>query len=130
MSYLLIPSFLVSDVSDHSVRSPKMNDHEQFAQVTHQKWANRRIARFFEQIAYLLIFSQKTSDSLRKLLSKFPALPGMQTNLPPFFVLFESSVHQIVANFFFFFFVAFPLGVLYPDHSQLAFDCVVIACSL
>ena len=24
----------------------------------------------------------------------------------------------------------FPLGVLYPEHSQLAFDCAVIACSL
>ena len=27
-------------------------------------------------------------------------------------------------------FTIFPLGVLYPEHSQLAFDCVKIACSL
>ena len=29
---------------------------------------------FYAQIAHLLIFSQKTSDSLRKLMSEFPAL--------------------------------------------------------
>ena len=32
--------------------------------------------------------------------------------------------------FFIFVYTVFPLGVLYPEHSQLAFDCVVIACSL
>ena len=60
-----------------------MSDHEQFAQVAHQKWAtkselltkNEQIARFFERITHSLIFSQKTSDSLRKLMSEFPALP-------------------------------------------------------
>ena len=80
MSDSLIPSFLVSDVSKSlrsltnndqpwaicSGRSPKMSDHERIAQVAHQKWVN-------ERIAHLLIFSQKTSDSLRKPLSKFPA---------------------------------------------------------
>ena len=66
-----------------SSRSPKMSDHERFA---HQKWAtmsgllrsltkNERIARFCERIAHLLIFSQKTSDSVRKPMSEFPALP-------------------------------------------------------
>ena len=34
---------------------------------------------------------------------------------------------------FYFYFVytrtIFPLGVLYPGHSQLAFDCVIMACS-
>ena len=39
-----------------------MSDHEWIAQVTHQKWANKQIARFFEQIAHLLIFLQKTTD--------------------------------------------------------------------
>ena len=53
-------------------RSPKMTDHERIAQVAHQKWANEWIARFFERIAPVLIFSQKTSDSLRKLMSEFP----------------------------------------------------------
>ena len=35
--------------------------------VARQKWANEWIARFFEQIAHLLIFGQKTSESLRNL---------------------------------------------------------------
>ena len=57
-----------------SGRSPKMSDHERIAQVTHQNWANERIAHFFERITHLLIFLQKTSDSLRKPMSEFPAL--------------------------------------------------------
>ena len=88
MSDSLIPSFLVRDVSK-SLRSltknewtraicsgcsPKISDHEQIAQVANQIWANERIDRFFEQIAHSLIFSQKTSDLLRKSLSEFPAL--------------------------------------------------------
>ena len=40
--------------------SPKMSE-----------WANRS---FFERIPHSLIFSQKTSDSLRKPMSEFPAL--------------------------------------------------------
>ena len=32
--------------------------------------------------------------------------------------------------FFIFVYSVFPLGVLYPEHSHLAFDCVLIACSL
>ena len=59
---------------NRSGRSPQMSDHERIAQGAHQKWANEQIARFFERSAQLLIFSQKTSDSLRKLLSEFPAL--------------------------------------------------------
>ena len=35
------------------------------------EWANHS---FLEQIAHLLIFSQKTSDLLRKTISQFPAL--------------------------------------------------------
>ena len=34
--------------------------------IAHQKWANERIARFFEQIAHSLIFFAKKSDSLWK----------------------------------------------------------------
>ena len=44
-----------------------MSDCEQFAQVAHDKWANEQIALFSEQITYLLICSQKTSDSLNKI---------------------------------------------------------------
>ena len=47
-----------------SGRSEEMSDHEGIAQVT----------RFFEQIAHSLIFSLKTSDSLGKPMSEFPAL--------------------------------------------------------
>ena len=51
--------------ANHSGHPPKISDHERFTQVTHQN----------EQIAhYLLIFLQKTSNSLRKPMSEFPAL--------------------------------------------------------
>ena len=73
MSDLLIPSFLMVDVSEllrlltknegpwaiRSGLSPKMSNHEQIAQVAHQKWANEQIASFFEQIAHMLIFWKK-----------------------------------------------------------------------
>ena len=58
----------------HSGRSEEMSNHERIAQVAHQKWANEWIAHFFEQIAHLLIFGQKTSDSLGNQMSEFPAL--------------------------------------------------------
>ena len=74
MSESLISSFLVSDVSE-SLRSLTKNERcEQIAQVAHQKWANEWIAHFFEQIAHSLLFGQKTSDSLGKPMSEFPAL--------------------------------------------------------
>ena len=63
-------------------RSPKMSDvSESLSSLTKNErpWANEGIARFLEQIAHSLIFSQKTSDSLRKLMSEFPALPGSQS---------------------------------------------------
>ena len=59
---------------NHSGRSPKMSGHERFAQFAHQKWANERINLFLERIAHSLIFLQKTSDSLVKPMSEFPAL--------------------------------------------------------
>ena len=110
MSDSLIPSFLVSDVSESlrsltkneqpwaicSGHSPKISNHEQIAQVAHQKWANEQITCFFERIAHLLIFLQKTSDSLRKPMSEFPTLlkcvfsrPFPQQNL--LFPCFASS---------------------------------------
>ena len=59
MSDLLIPSFLMSDVSE-SLRLLTKNEWcEQIAQVAHQKWANERITRFFEQ------FAQKTDEQIR-----------------------------------------------------------------
>ena len=58
-------------------RSEEMSDRARIAQVAHQKWANEQIAHFFEQIAHLLIFGQKTSDSLGKPMSKFPALDSI-----------------------------------------------------
>ena len=60
-------------------RSPKMSNRERIAQVAHKKWANERIAHFFERIAHLLILEQKTSDSLGKLMNEFPALVHIQT---------------------------------------------------
>ena len=58
-----------------SHRSEEICDRERIAQVVHKKWANEWIASFFEQIAHSLIFWQKTSDSLGKPMSEFPALP-------------------------------------------------------
>ena len=58
MSDSHIPSFLMSDVSE----------------LLRSLTKNERIARFFEQITHSLIFSQKTSDSLRKPTSKFQAM--------------------------------------------------------
>ena len=57
-----------------SGRSEEMSDREQITQATHQKWANKWIAHFFKQITHSLIFGQKTSDSLGKPMSVFPAL--------------------------------------------------------
>ena len=79
--------------------SPKMSNHERFAQVAHHKWANERISCFFERFAqvahqkratkskvlrsltkneritvFFAHFFAKTSDSLRKPMSEFPAL--------------------------------------------------------
>ena len=81
ISELLISFFLVSYVSE-SLRSLTKNEQcERITQVVHQKWANEwiahfleQIAHFLEQIAHLLIFGQKTSDSLRNLMSEFQAL--------------------------------------------------------
>ena len=100
-SFLLISSFLVSDVSE-SLISLKSNEgcewiahftHQKWATMSdalrslrgnercerivhfaHQKWVNEWIAHFFEQIAHSLIFVQKTSDLLGKQMSEFPAL--------------------------------------------------------
>ena len=36
----------------------------------------------------------------------------------------------VALGLFHFLYPIVPLGVLYPEHSQLTFDCVVIACSL
>ena len=69
-SDLLIPSFLVSDVSEslrsltknerpwaiRSGCSEEMSNRERIVQVAHQKWANEQIAHLFERIAHLLIF--------------------------------------------------------------------------
>ena len=49
--------------------SPKMSDHEQIAQVAHQKWANRT---FFEQIAHSLIFSPKNERFAQKTGERIP----------------------------------------------------------
>ena len=57
-----------------SHHSEEMSDRERIAQVAHQKCANEWSAHFFERISHLLIFGQKTSVSLGKPMSEFPAL--------------------------------------------------------
>ena len=62
-----------------------MSDHEQFAQVAQMKWAimieslrsltkNERMSESLVFLSESLIFGQKTSDSLVKPMSEFPAL--------------------------------------------------------
>ena len=68
MSDSLIPSFLVSDMSE-SLRSLTKNERcEQIAQVAHQKWANEQISHFFERIAHSLMgnlrFAQKIDEQI------------------------------------------------------------------
>ena len=101
MNESLISSYLVSYVSE-SLRSLTKNEWcEGIAHFAHQKWATKsnllRLLRgnerlwanrsgcspkmsewgncsFFKRIAHSLIFGQKTSDSLRNLMSEFPTL--------------------------------------------------------
>ena len=91
-SFSLISSFLVSDVSDSvtiahflwamwantSGRSPKMSNHEGFAHIPQRKWAimseSLRSLTKNEQMSESFIFGQKTSYSLGKPMSEFPAL--------------------------------------------------------
>ena len=71
MSESLISSFLVSDVSELLISLKSNEQCERIAQFAHKKWANEWIAHFFKQIAHLLIFWQKTSDSLWNQMSEF-----------------------------------------------------------
>ena len=47
-----------------------------------------------------------------------------------FIICFSSSFFVALGLFHFFVFTIFTLGVLYPEHSELAFDCVIIASCL
>ena len=67
-------SFLLIDVSESLKLLTKNEQCERIAQVAYQKWPNEWIAHFFELIAHLLIFGQKTSDSLGNPMSEVPAL--------------------------------------------------------
>ena len=89
MSNSLIPSFLMSDVSELLSGAHQNERCEQIPQVARQKWASERIARFFERIAHSLIFSQKNEQFAQKTdeqIRKFPTLPLVQekknTNIP------------------------------------------------
>ena len=88
MRDLLIPSFLVSDVSESLVSLTKNERCERIDQVDHQKrttmsesfrWLtkNERMSEsliFFSKSLIRWFFRKKTSDPLRKPLSEFPAL--------------------------------------------------------
>ena len=78
--------------ASHSGRSEEMRNRERIAQVAHQKWVNEQIARFFEQIAHSLIFSQKRTTSLRKPMSEFPALHISEQAHTFFFVSYTVHV--------------------------------------
>ena len=65
------PHFCWAMWANRSSPSPKMTNVSKSLMLLTK---NEQIACFFERIAYSLIFSQKTSDSLRNPMSKFPAL--------------------------------------------------------
>ena len=73
MSESLISYFLLSDVSELHILLNSNEQCEWIAHFVHQKWANEWITHFFEWIAYLLIFRQKTSNSLGNQMSEVPA---------------------------------------------------------
>ena len=90
MSDLLVPSFLMSDVSKLLRLLTKNEQCEGISQVAHQKWVNEWIACFFELIAHWLIFSQKNERFAQKTDEQIPSpvyispfLIGYCQNLPP-----------------------------------------------
>ena len=88
MSEWLIPSFLVSDVSEslrlltknegpwaiRSCCSEEMSDHERISQVAHLKLANEWIAHLFWAYRSFAHFWAKKSNSLGKPMSEVQAL--------------------------------------------------------
>ena len=106
MSESLIPSFLVSNVSELLRLLTKNEQYERFTQVAHQKWVTMRdsltslrgnilswanrsgrspkwakewITRFFEQIAHSLIFGQKRANRTEnRWANSQPCLKGLK----------------------------------------------------
>ena len=76
--------------------SPKLRDCERFALVPHQKYANEQIARFFERITYSLIFSQKTSDSLKNWWVNSP--PWIFSNFSKLFTQSLISIFYVLSS--------------------------------
>ena len=71
MSEPLIPSFLVSDVSESLRSLTKMNG---VSELLRSLTKNERMSELLVFLSESLIFGQKTSNSLGKPMSKFPAL--------------------------------------------------------
>ena len=82
--------------ANRSGRSPKMSDHEWFAQVAHQKWAT------MSESLRSLIFSQKTSYSLRTPMSEFPALIISVIKFHFWYIYFKEKTQQLIrqGNYF------------------------------
>ena len=85
MSESLIPSFLMSDVSE-SLRSltknerpwaictghsEEMSDHERITQVAHQNWANEQIACFLSE-SFIWSFFRKNEGFAQKADERIP----------------------------------------------------------
>ena len=94
---------------NHSGCLPKMSDHERswVYRSGHSpkmsKWVNHN---FFERIARLLIFGQKTSNSLRKPMSKFPAL-------------YLRHILILICGIFILLFVAYSYSYLWHIHTLI-----------
>ena len=95
MSDSLIPSFWMSDVSK-SLRllTKKMSDHEWFAQVAYQKWANEHKASFLSKSLIFHFFpkneqfTQKTDERIANSELKMPVICRIEFDLNWFKIYF------------------------------------------
>ena len=78
-----------------SDRWGQMNNCKQFSQISHDKWANEWIAHFFEQITHLLFYSPKTSNLLKKNLTKIKFFGVFLY----FFVSFKKTSNSLIPSF-------------------------------
>ena len=111
----------------HSGRSEELSDHEQIAQVVHQKWAIEWIAHFLERIAHSLIFGQKMSDSLGNQMSEFPALVFCNLKLrliafptlifKLYRIIYISLEYEVVKPLFFMYIICATLPCTWSKYS-------------
>ena len=98
----------MSDVSKLLRSLTIMSDHEQFAQVAHQKWTNEQITWFFERIAHWLIFrknehfAQKTDERIPSPVIKLQYRTNAKSkrNIYILWVLIERRIESFTEDIF------------------------------